>query len=330
MKQQKFIFLRYSFQEDPDTIPDKRVTIEEIRKRFTGLFHAGEKLTMYMKKGKADVSLRNDTFAVRKDIIVFRLNDDKDLKRTLPTGTTTNAVDDYEETTETSYPFCHIIFLNQPEMKYVAIEKKAGAFYGKMDKITKILKQNFDRMIKTFGYTVDFEEIYMEAQAWDVVKRKCRENNDYVTQVCLSAKRDKDNTTYSDYTRNSNINGFIEEGLENEAKEVFAGYKYGKEASEQSVRNSIDKMFYINKFIENNECEVKVKLSKSGIICLNDEVVPMYFLPERAIEKFQIGSSISATEDVSTLEEWLKNSINDIKKTEDATTPPQKLTRPHQ
>lgn len=105
MKQQKFIFLRYSFQEDPDTIPDKRVTIEEIRKRFTGLFHAGEKLTMYMKKGKADVSLRNDTFAVRKDIIVFRLNDDKDLKRTLPTGTTTNAVDDYEETTETSYPF---------------------------------------------------------------------------------------------------------------------------------------------------------------------------------------------------------------------------------
>lgn len=251
MKQQKYIFCRYSFQEDPDTIPNKRVAKEEIRKRFTGLFHAGEKLTMYMKKGKADVSLRNDTFAVRKDIIVFRLNDDKDLKRTLPTGTTTNAVDDYEETTETSYPFCHIIFFNQPGMQYVAIEKKAGAFYGKIDKITKILKQNFDRMIKVLGYTVNFEEIYMQAMAWDVVKRKCRENNDYVTQVCLTAKRDKDNTKYSDYTRNSNINGFIEEGMENEAKEVFAGYKYDKEASEQSVKNIIDKMFYINKFIEN-------------------------------------------------------------------------------
>lgn len=123
MKQQKFIFCRYSFQEDPDTIPDKRVAIEEISKRFTGLFHSGEKLTMYMKKGKADVSLRNDTFAVRKDIIVFRLNDDKELKRTLPTGTITNAVDDYEETTETSYPFCHIIFFNQSGMHYVAIEK---------------------------------------------------------------------------------------------------------------------------------------------------------------------------------------------------------------
>jgi hypothetical protein len=187
----------------------------------------------------------------------------------------------------------HIIFFNQPGMQYVAIEKKAGAFYGKMDKITKILKQNIDRMIKTFGYTVNFEEIYMQAKAWDVVKRKCRENNDYVTQVCLTAKRDKDKTNYSDYTRNSNINGFIEEGMENEAKEVFAGYKYGKEASEQSVKNIIDKMFYINKFIENNECEIKVKLSKSGIICLNEEVVPMYFLPERAIENFQIGSSIT-------------------------------------
>lgn len=170
----------------------------------------------------------------------------------------------------------------------------------------------------------------MQAKAWDVVKRKCRENHDYVIQVCLTAKRDKDNTKNSDYTRNSNINDFIEEGLENEAKEVFAGCKYGKEASEQSVKNFIDKMFYINKFVENNECEIKVKLSKSGIICLNEEVVPMYFLPERAIENFQIGSSISATEDVSTLEEWLKNSINDIKKTEDATTPPQKLTRPRQ
>ena len=72
-----------------------------------------------------------------------------------------------------------------------------------------------------------------------MVKRKCRENNDYVTQVCLTAKRDKDNTKYSDYTRNSNINGFIEEGMENEAKEVFAGYKYGKEASERESHKGI-------------------------------------------------------------------------------------------
>lgn len=200
--------------------------------------------------------------------------------------------------------------------------EKAGAFYGKIDKITKILKQNFDRMIKHLGYMVNFEEIYMQAKAWDVVKRKCRENNDYVIQVCLTAKRDKENTNHSDYTRNSNINGFIEDGMENDAKEVFAGYKYDKNASDQSIRNTIDKVFYINQFIENNECEIKVKLSKSGIICLNEEVVPMYFLPERAIENFQIGSSISETEDVSTLEEWLKNSINDIKRTTDATTPP--------
>ena len=99
MKQQKFVFYRYSFQEDPDTIPEKRVAEEKISTHFGNLFHVGEKLTMYMKKGKADVSLRNDTFAVCKDIIVFRLNDDKDLKRTLPTGTTTNAVDDYAENT---------------------------------------------------------------------------------------------------------------------------------------------------------------------------------------------------------------------------------------
>ena len=246
----------------------------------------------------------------------------------MPTGTTTNAVDDYAETIEQSFPHCLIIFINQPGLHYVAIEKKAGAFYGKIDKITKILKQNFDRMIKHLGYMVNFEEIYMQAKAWDVVKRKCRENNDYVIQVCLTAKRDKENTNHSDYTRNSNINGFIEDGMENDAKEVFAGYKYDKNASEQSIRNSIDKVFYINQFIENNECEIKVKLSKSGIICLNEEVVPMYFLPEKAIENFQIGSSISATEDVSTLEEWLKNSINDIKRTADATTPPKKLTRP--
>ena len=29
MKQQKFVFYRYSFQEDPDTIPDKRVAEEK-------------------------------------------------------------------------------------------------------------------------------------------------------------------------------------------------------------------------------------------------------------------------------------------------------------
>ena len=30
MKQQKFVFYRYSFQEDPDTIPEKRVAEETI------------------------------------------------------------------------------------------------------------------------------------------------------------------------------------------------------------------------------------------------------------------------------------------------------------
>lgn len=29
MKQQKFVFYRYSFQEDPDTIPEKRVAEEK-------------------------------------------------------------------------------------------------------------------------------------------------------------------------------------------------------------------------------------------------------------------------------------------------------------
>lgn len=120
-----------------------------------------------MKKGKADVSLRNDTFAVHKDIIVFRINDDKDLKRTLPTGTKTNEVDDYNETIEQSFPHCLIILFNQPGMYYVAIEKKVGAFYGNMDKITKILKQNFDRMIKHLGYIINIEPIFMKAKAWD-------------------------------------------------------------------------------------------------------------------------------------------------------------------
>lgn len=61
-----------------------------------------------------------------------------------------------------------------------------------MDKITKILKQNFDRMIKHLGYIINIEPIFMKAKAWDIVKRKCRENNDYVKQISLNAIRDKE------------------------------------------------------------------------------------------------------------------------------------------
>ena len=43
MKSQKFIFYRYSFQEDPDSIPEKRVAIEEVGMHFGNLFHVGEK-----------------------------------------------------------------------------------------------------------------------------------------------------------------------------------------------------------------------------------------------------------------------------------------------
>lgn len=256
---------------------------------------------------------------------MYRLNDDKDVKITLPTGTATNNIDDYADRTEPSYPFCHIIFHNQPGVKYVAIEKNYAAFSGNLNRITKILTVNFNRMLKQYGYTIQFEAIYMQALAWDVVKRRCRENDDYVTQITLNAKRDKENETFADFSRNDNINGLIQEAEDNEAKEFFYGSKFAKGTNEQSIKNSIDTMFHINQFVNKNQCELRVKLSKSGVICINDEVVPMYFLPHMAIERFQLRTSVSTKEDDYELLKWLNDCIKDIKKTEDETTPPAKL-----
>ena len=113
----------------------------------------------------------------------------------------------------------------------MAIEKKAGAFYGNVDKITKILKQNFDRMLKHLGYIINIEPIFMKAKAWDVVKRKCRENNDYVKQISLIAKRDKENNSFPDYANNSNIKGFLKDAEKNDAIGAFAGVVYGDRKS---------------------------------------------------------------------------------------------------
>lgn len=180
-------------------------------------------------------------------------------------------------------------------------------------------------MLKPYGYTIQFETIYMQALAWDVVKRRCRENDDYVTQISLTAKRDKEKETFADFSRNDNINGLIQEAEDNEAKEFFMGSKFPKDASEQSIKNSIDNMFHINQFIAKKECELKVKLSKSGVLCLNDEVVPMYFLPHMAIERFQLRTTVSTNKDDYELLKWLDDCIRDIKKTENETTPPAKL-----
>ena len=325
MKQKKFVFFRYSFNEDPNSTPDKRVNKEKIQSLFGDIFVAGEKLTIFMKKGNGEVALRNDVITKCDDIIVYRLNDDRDVKITLPTGTSTNNIEDYADKTEASYPFCHLIFHNQPGVMYVAIEKNYAAFNGNLNRITKILTANFNRMLKPYGYTILFETIYMQALAWDVVKRRCRENNDYVTQICMNAKRDKKKETFADFSRNDNINGLVQEAEENEAKEVFFGSKFEKGTNEQSIKNSIDTMFYINQFITKKECELKVKLSKSGVLCLNDEVVPMYFLPHMAIERFQQRISVSTKKDDYELLVWLNDCIKDIKKTEDETTPPAKL-----
>ena len=207
----------------------------------------------------------------------------------------------------------------------MAIEKNYAAFNGNLNRITKILAINFNRMLKPYGYTIQFEAIYMQALAWDVVKRRCRENDDYVSQICLTAKRDKEKDTFADFSRNDNINGLIQESEDNEAKEFFMGNKFAKDASEQSIKNSIDTMFNINQMMTKKQCEVKVKMGKSGVLCLNDEVVPMYFLPHMAIENFQMRSSLSPTEGDYELLRWLNDCIRDIKKTEDETTPPAKL-----
>lgn len=325
MKQKKYVFFRYSFNEDPDSTPDKRVDKDKIQSLFGDIFVAGEKLKIYMKKGNGEVTLRNDVITKCDDIIVYRLNDDKDVKITLPTGTATNNIDDYADKTEPSYPFCHLIFHNQSGVQYVAIEKNYAAFNGNLNRITKILAINFNRMLKPYGYTIQFEAIYMQALAWDVVKRRCRENDDYVSQICLTAKRDKEKDTFADFSRNDNINGLIQESEDNEAKEFFMGNKFAKDASEQSIKNSIDTMFNINQMMTKKQCEVKVKMGKSGVLCLNDEVVPMYFLPHMAIENFQMRSSLSPTEGDYELLRWLNDCIRDIKKTEDETTPPAKL-----
>ena len=180
MKQKKYVFFRYSFNEDPDSTPDKRVDNDKIQSLFGDIFVAGEKMKIYMKKGNGEVALRNDVITVCDNIIVYRLNDDKDVKITLPTGTATNNIDDYADKTEPSYPFCHLIFHNQPGVMYVAIEKNYAAFNGNLNRITKILATNFNRMLKPYGYIIQFEAIYMQALAWDVVKRQigrasCRE-----------------------------------------------------------------------------------------------------------------------------------------------------------
>lgn len=325
MKQKKYVFFRYSFNEDPDSTPDKRVDNDKIQSLFGDIFVAGEKLKIYMKKGNGEVALRNDVITVCDNIIVYRLNDDKDVKITLPTGTATNNIDDYADKTEPSYPFCHLIFHNQPGVMYVAIEKNYAAFNGNLNRITKILATNFNRMLKPYGYTIQFEAIYMQALAWDVVKRRCRENDDYVTQISLNVKRDKEKDTFADFSRNDNINGLIQEAEDNEAKEFFYGSKFEKGTNEQSIKNSIDTMFHINQFVTKKECELKVKLSKSGVLCLNDEVVPMYFLPHMAIERFQLRTTVSTDEDDYELLKWLDDCIRDIKKTENETTPPAKL-----
>lgn len=141
----------------------------------------------------------------------------------------------------------------------------------------------------------------------------------------MNVKRDKDKDTFADFSHNDNINGLIKEAEDNEVKEFYCGSKFEKGTNEQSIKNSIDTMFHINQFITKKECELKVKLSKSGVLCLNDEVVPMYFLPHMAIERFQLRTTVSTDEDDYELLKWLNDCIRDIKKTEDETTPPAKL-----
>lgn len=154
-------------------------------------------------------------------------------------------------------------------------------------------------------------------------------NNDYVTQICLTAKRDGETAKFANFSGDDDINGLIKRGEENEAKEVFFGSKYAKGTNELSIKNAIDTMFNVAEFVSKNDCEIRVKMSKSGMICLNDEVVPMYFMPDLAIENFQMKSSVSIEKGDYELLKWLNECIDDIKKTENETTPPAKISCPN-
>lgn len=147
--------LQFPLDFDPDEVMARKNTIFE--KLFTNM----DNLAIYEDW---DSTTPLPTEAVRnKEIIMFYLGEPK------PISIVRRKNGHFQDTSDTTYPYCMIIIDNRSSMQRIFIQKKRSVFNGNTDKIAEMLEGSFNRILPREHLYMEIGHEYPPVAFWNYV-----------------------------------------------------------------------------------------------------------------------------------------------------------------
>ena len=145
----------------------------------------GKKLVLnkFNRDGTIEWEYPNDVLSVHDGVYLVRINNKKYKTLVRPAETTTNGVQDYEEVSELSNPYCYVVVDNRHDIGQIAIQKKSS--WGNPDTIRNVLMTNLNHKFQREGIPlhIDISMKMRPSEIEEFCARQCIENGDHIKQI---------------------------------------------------------------------------------------------------------------------------------------------------
>lgn len=135
--------------------------------------------------------LLNDVLSKHEDVYLLRINNNKQVSKTVEAETTTNGVRDFIEIQDTSNPYCYVVLDNREDKHLLAIQKNSA--FGDPSIVRKILETNINFLLLSDNIPIELNLFLRTraAETWEFCEKQCQENGDSITRISFTFPNQK-------------------------------------------------------------------------------------------------------------------------------------------
>lgn len=206
-----YYIYKIDFYKDPerglynqDQNVDANLKIAE--QLMLSLFDENTIKQIYKFKQDKDATIYpNDVMCpVRWNVVWWRVNNVQLKNLVRRKGKNAQGQDVYEDESENSYPYSHVVVDLRPEYLQIAIEKTPA--WSNTDKLADVLQESFNRLMSSrWGVSVSISARMEPTKFWDYVHKQVYDNGDYIKKISFSFKNPKLARSAAGISKNSRL-----------------------------------------------------------------------------------------------------------------------------
>lgn len=271
-----------------DPIMSQEMALKKANELFGSCFE-GKKLNLakYDHNNISIVDYPNDILSTHDGVYLLRINNIKHKTLVKPAETTTNGVQDYEEITEDSNPYCYVVVDNRGSSCQIAIQKNSA--FGDPNTVRKLLMDNLNRQFVHDGIELELTIAakMRTSRIWEFCRAQCDNNGDTITRVSFVFPNQKKIAVGN---RIENPKGYIKQlskmmKLTNAVKTcITMDYE---NANNAEIEKNADDLANIIRVCRNSSYHLLIHFRDYGVYHCDDMVRAMFPMEEKLLNAFR-------------------------------------------